>query len=159
LYGCFGDDTAIVNIPALRGELFGGLTTKQVYDMNRLADGVVIGGGNLIENGQLTVDSRALHALRAPMLLIGLSHRGIYDADYSLINRTDSLPRETVLQLVEKASVTLLRDHASMALLEEMGINGAEVGGCPSLFLSPNGVDHATNGRILISVRHPANMS
>ena len=38
----FGPDTAIVNVPALSGAQYGGFTAAQVYDMNRLADGVVI---------------------------------------------------------------------------------------------------------------------
>ena len=60
----FGVETVLVNIPAHAGTFggvqFGGLTPRQVYDINRLADGLVIGGGNLFENGQLTCDLQAL---------------------------------------------------------------------------------------------------
>ena len=40
LYDAFGSGTGIVNIPALTGPQFGGFTARQVFDMNRFADGV-----------------------------------------------------------------------------------------------------------------------
>ena len=56
LYDAFGEDANIVAVPALVGPQFGGLVARQVYDMNRLADAVIVGGGNLFENGQLSYD-------------------------------------------------------------------------------------------------------
>src|SRR5581483_6908111 len=90
IFGAFGPDTSIVTIPALVGPQNGGLTARQIYDINRLADGVLIGGGNLFENGQLTVDEQALSALCRPLLLLGLAHGRVYDRDGSLVHRTDA---------------------------------------------------------------------
>jgi polysaccharide pyruvyl transferase WcaK-like protein len=154
----FGSDTVIVNIPALRGPQYGGLTAAQIYDMNRLADGVVIGGGNLFENGQLTIEPQALAALRVPLMLIGMSHGRIYDADGELMDRTDAMAPETLRLLARKASVILVRDGGSRALLDELGIGRVELGGCPSMFMAPNPLDHDPRGRVLLSIRHPSRM-
>jgi polysaccharide pyruvyl transferase WcaK-like protein len=155
----FGGDTAIVNVPALEDSQFGGFTKAQVYDMNRLADGVVVGGGNLFENGQLTIDPQALDALHVPLMLIGMSHGRIYDAERRLVERTDSMPPDVIRQLAEKASTILLRDHASQRILEELGVANVQLGGCPSLFLAPNRPDQPRGERVLVSIRHPARMS
>jgi polysaccharide pyruvyl transferase WcaK-like protein len=159
LYDAFGSGTGIVNIPALHGAQFGGFTARQVFDMNRLADGVVIGGGNLFENGQLTVDLQALSALRVPMMLIGLSHGRIYDRRGELVSRSDSLPAATVRELVAKACVTLVRDEASRAMLEALDLTAVEVGGCPTLFLAESPRVETEDTPIIISVRHPGRMS
>ncbi|WP_342151468.1 polysaccharide pyruvyl transferase family protein [Methylorubrum sp. SB2] len=159
LYAVFGPQASIINIPALRGPQYGGLTSQQVYDMNRFADGVVVGGGNLFENGQITIESHALEALSVPTLLIGLSHGRIYDEAYAFTHRTDSLPAHLVRQLGEKAMVRMVRDHASRGLLAELGVGGVEVTGCPSLFLPPNPAGAEGDGNILLSIRHPSRMS
>lgn len=159
LYEVFGSTVSIINIPALREQQYGGMTTNQVYDMNRFADGVVIGGGNLFENGQLSVESHALDALSVPLMLIGLSHGRIYDETYALTRRTDSLPAHLVRLIGEKAGFRMVRDNASCELLGELGVSGVEVTGCPSLFLSANAVDAGCDGRVLISIRHPGRMS
>ncbi len=158
IYSVFGPDTAIVNVPALKGPQYGGLTAAQVYDMNRLADGVVVGGGNLFENGQLTVDTQALAALHVPLMLIGMSHGRIYDAAGDLRERTDALAPATIRALAGKACVVLVRDHGSQRLLAELGAD-AEVGGCPSMFFPANPRAQALGERVLLSIRHPARMS
>jgi polysaccharide pyruvyl transferase len=159
LYDAFGSDTGIVNIPALNGPQFGGFTAKQVFDMNRFADGVVVGGGNLLENGQLAVDLQALSALRVPMMLIGLSHGRIYDRTGELIARSDSLSPATIRALVGKACVILLRDDASRALLESLQVAPGLVGGCPTLFFAESARAEAERAPIIVSVRHPGRMS
>ncbi|PXA83120.1 hypothetical protein DMC25_18405 [Caulobacter sp. D4A] len=159
LYSVFGDDVSIVNISALAAGGRGGLTAAQVYDMNRFADGVVIGGGNLFENGQLSVDRHALRSLHAPMMLIGVSHGRIYDATGGWTHRTDSMSEPTARELAAKAEVALVRDAGSHAILQAMGIGDVEVAGCPTTFMAPNAGDVACDGRVLLSVRHPARMS
>ncbi|HMC76551.1 MAG TPA: polysaccharide pyruvyl transferase family protein [Vicinamibacterales bacterium] len=158
LYEAFGDDANIVGVPALVGPQFGGLVPRQVYDMNRLADAVVIGGGNLLENGQLSYDARAVDALRPPLALLALSHGRIAARGADLQPRSDALRPETIQHLVRKSSVALVRDGASQQLLREMGVT-VEVGGCPTLFLPPNAPDQPADGGIIISVRHPLRMS
>ena len=159
LYDAFGGSAGIVNIPALPGPQFGGFTAKQVFDMNRFADGVVVGGGNLFENGQLTVDLQALSALRVPMMLIGLSHGRIYDRTGELVLRSDSMPSATIRALVGKACVTLVRDDASKTMLEALDLQAIDVGGCPTLFLGESPRVEADDAPIIISVRHPGRMS
>lgn len=155
LFGVFGSDTGIVNIPALKGAEFGGFTTKQVYDMNRFADGIVVGGGNLFENGQLSIDPRALRALRVPMLLIGLSHGRIYGRHGSLVDRTDAMPTDLIKLLLSKSTVKLVRDEASRAMLGE----DVAIAGCPSMFMAENPSGAPRNDTILLSVRHPGRMN
>ena len=127
--------------------------------MNRFADGIVVGGGNLFENGQLAVDLQALSALRVPMMLIGLSHGRIYDRTGELVSRSDSLPSATIRALVAKACVTLVRDDASRAMLEALDLTAVEVGGCPTLFLAESPRVEAEDTPIIISVRHPGRIS
>ncbi|MEO2124042.1 MAG: polysaccharide pyruvyl transferase family protein [bacterium] len=159
LYREFGDDISVVNIPALEGPQFGGITAKQVFDANRLASGLIVGGGNLFENGQLTIDSQALDALRVPLMLTGLSHGRIFSPSGELVHRSDAMPAAKVRQLVEKSDVALVRDHATQEILHSMGCEGVKVGGCPTLFMDANPEGHQHDGRILISVRHPGRMS
>jgi polysaccharide pyruvyl transferase WcaK-like protein len=165
LFSVFGADTNIVTIPALAGPQNGGLTASQVYDINRLADGVVIGGGNLFENGQLTVDQQALSALGRPLLLLGLSHGRIYSRDGSLVHRTDAMPPQVIRLLVEKSIVTIVRDHGTQEILRGIGIPNIKVGGCPTLFMASNRDGVTSDGpmqhdeRVLISLRQPERMS
>jgi polysaccharide pyruvyl transferase WcaK-like protein len=160
LRSVFGADTNVVDLPALASNRgYGGLTARQVYDVNRLADGVVIGGGNLFENGQLTIDAQAVEALRVPLLLVGLSHGRIHDRDGTLIDRTDSMPPDAIRRLVRKSVATLVRDRSSQAVLRSFGVDGVEVGGCPTLFMDANDENRVDDGRVLISVRNPDRMS
>jgi polysaccharide pyruvyl transferase WcaK-like protein len=159
LYAVFGSDTSIVNIPALSANGRGGLTASQVHDMNQFADGVVIGGGNLFENGQLTTDINALRALRPPMMMIGVSHGRIYDTSGGWAHRSDSMPDATIRHLVAKAETVMVRDHGSHSLLQEAGAGNVELAGCPSLFMAPNTAAVGGDGRVLLSIRHPARMS
>lgn len=159
LRSAFPGDLSIVNLPAIASGGRGGLTSPQVYDMNRLADGVVVGGGNLFENGQLTVNLGAVEALTVPMMLIGLSHGRIYDAQGLWTARSDSLPSETIRKLVEKADVAMVRDHASQAILANESQTDVELGGCPTLFMRRNEQHQPKTGRVLLSIRHPARMS
>ncbi|CAN7278267.1 polysaccharide pyruvyl transferase family protein [Caulobacter sp. LjRoot300] len=163
LYEVFGPDVSVVNVSALGAGGRGGLTASQIYDMNQFADGVVIGGGNLFENGQLTVDTNALRALRAPMMMIGVSHGRIYEASGAWVHRTDSMPDTTIRQLVAKAEVAMVRDHGSRALLHEAGAGNVELAGCPSLFLPANASAfepaRQDDRRVLLSIRHPTRMS
>jgi len=155
----FGPETSVVTIPALVGPQNGGLTARQIYDINRLADGVVIGGGNLFENGQLTVDAQALAALGRPLLLLGLSHGRIYSRDGLLVHRTDAMPPHVIRLLVERSVRTIVRDRGTQEILRGFGIEDLVVGGCPTLFLAPNPADWTHDDRVLISVRRPDRMS
>jgi polysaccharide pyruvyl transferase WcaK-like protein len=158
LYQVFGAETNIINIPALRGHQFGGLVARQVYDMNRMADAVIVGGGNLFENGQFTYDTQAVEALRPPMMLMGLSHGRIAGRYGELEDRTDALNPNVIRHLVQRSAVAMVRDIASQAILRDLGAE-VLVGGCPTLFLPSNPEDWEPEGEIIVSVRHPLRMS
>lgn len=155
----FGKDSCIVGLPAIEGRQFGGFTSKQVYDANRLADAVVVGGGNLFENGQLTINRTALDALNTPLFIMGISHGRIYDKNAEIVNRSDAMPVSNILQLNKKAHSLLVRDYASKEILDSIGCNNVEVGGCPTMFLPPNSNAYNDTGDVLISLRHPSRMS
>ena len=158
LYEVFGPSTNVVSIPALKGPQFGGLVARQIYDMNRLADAVIVGGGNLFENGQLSYDMQAVNALRRPMMLIGLSHGRITGRDGQMEDRTDALSPAAIRHLVEHAKVAMVRDTGSQEILAELGAK-VTVGGCPTLYLPPTAEGQAASGGVIISVRHPMRMS
>jgi hypothetical protein len=158
LYEVFGTATNIVSIPALKGLQFGGLTARQIYDVNRLADAVVLGGGNLFENGQITYDAQAVDAMCRPMVLMALSHGRVYGRDGELEKRTDALPSAAIRHLVQRAAVSMVRDKASRKILGDLGAE-VVVGGCPTLFLPPNETNVEPTGDVIISVRHPFRMS
>lgn len=158
LYDVFGADANVVSIPALKGPQFGGMVSRQVYDMNRLADAIVVGGGNLFENGQLSYEQQAVTALRRPLMLMGLSHGRITGRDGVLEERTDALAPAAIRHLVEKSAVAMVRDVSSQAILLALGAQ-VEVGGCPTLYLPPTHRETPPDGGVLISIRHPMRMS
>lgn len=165
----FGETLNVIPVPAQRSEEEGsssGVTARTVHDMNRLATGVVIGGGNLYENGQLDVDPNALRALRPPLLLQGLSYGRIFDDRGRLQRRTDAMPDATIRTLHEGAVGSLARDHATIEHLHGLGLKDAVLAGCPTLFLgdllgdtalapAPRGAE----APVLLSIRAPALMS
>lgn len=158
LYQVFGADANVVSIPALKGPQFGGMVSRQVYDINRLADAVVVGGGNLFENGQLSYEQQAVAALRRPLMLMGLSHGRITGRDGVLEDRTDALAPAAIRHLVDKAAVAMVRDASSQAILQELGA-AVDIGGCPTLYLPAVQRTAPPTGGVLISIRHPMRMS
>lgn len=142
----------------------GGLNAANIYEINRLADGVVLGPGNLFENGGLVCDLDALASLSVPMMLFSVSAGHIYDRSGCLVPRTDSLSAQKIVAICRAAEPQLLRDEASCTYLSRLGLSGLEVGGCPSLFLdAAEGIlparDEAVAGATLISLRAPSLMS
>jgi Polysaccharide pyruvyl transferase len=162
----FGRYVNLVQIPAIASAEDGslsGLTAKTIHEINLYGHGVMVGGGNLYENGQLNVDPHALGALRPPLMLFSLSHGRIYDHRYQLVRRTDSMPPAIVSALNGHAALSLARDHATVDYLRDLGCE-ATLGGCPTLLLSnvalprPE-IEQRTNNGALLSIRHPSQMS
>jgi hypothetical protein len=54
---------------------------------------------------------------------------------------------------------SLVRDRATQAILCSLKLPQVEIGGCPTLFMTPNPPDLQDDGRVLLSVRHPGRMS
>src|SRR5262245_30842506 len=141
-----------------------GLTPKTIYEINQYGHGVIVGGGNLYENGELTVDLDALDSLEVPLMLFSLSRGRVYNRQSKLVDRTDALPDRILRGLDRQASVALFRDHSTGEYLQQLGCQHHAVGGCPTIFL--NRMAHrlpeipATGNRTaLVSVRHPSLMS
>lgn len=165
LRSIFGNDINLVNIPlrANGHSKGGGLSSQTVYEINQLADGLLIGPGNLFENGALQVDLRALSALSVPTAIFSASVGRIFDRTGQLVSRTDSMAADTISALCRIAEPILVRDRATMEHLQELGCH-AKVIGCPTLFLedaqialAPPDPDLADS--VLISIRNPALMS
>lgn len=154
----FGSLTCIVNIPAMANRQYGGLTSRQIYDINRFADGVIISGGNILENGQITYERVAVNALDRPLMMMACSHGKIATNGHSLQARTDSLSPETLKHIFSFATVSMVRDAATQSALNDLGI-ATSLGGCPSLFLTPKAQTEAADRLVFVSVRHPSRMS
>jgi len=167
LRSVFGNDLNVVTIPAKSHRLSiaeAGLSARNIYQINQLADGVVIGPGNLFENGALHVDSDAVPALGVPAMLLSVSTGTIYDRAGDLVPRTDSLGKVKIQAVCSMADPLLVRDRATRTHLVELGLDRAQVMGCPTLFLNPQSLhlpepDPAVSGAVLLSLRHPQLMS
>ncbi len=166
LYQAFGSVVNIVTIPATsryESSNYAGLTPKVIYDINQYGDGVIIGGGNLYENGELDVSVDALESLAPPMMLFSLSRGRVYDKNRNMVRRTDTMPDRILRALHDKACISLARDVSTTEYLKGIGCKGVELGGCPTIFLNQirNQLPDLPDGRqgALISVRQPQLMS
>ena len=135
-----------------------GLNSQSVHEMNMYADGVIVGGGNLLENGELDIDPAALRALRPPMIMTGVSWGRIYNINGQLVNRTDSISRQSASALAARCDWMLARDDSTQSFLQDHTDRKVSLGGCPSLFLkSP--ASSQTKNRAVVCVRNPTLMS
>lgn len=164
LFEAFGEVVNIINVPATsryESHAKAGLTPQTVWEMNLYGDGVIVGGGNLYENGELSVDPTALAALEPPMMLFSLSHGRVYNRACELVRRTNAMPAATTKMVNDKASQSLARESATLKYLHDLGATDAILGGCPTIFLDrirdklPSVGSHG----VLISLRHPSLMS
>jgi hypothetical protein len=159
-----GSDVNLLPVAATSGEYDGwlsGLTAETVHQMNLYGHGVVIGGGNVYENGGLDVDVDALRELRPPLMLCSLSYGRIFDDGGQLRRRTDAMPKAVVRALGEQAVTSVARDGTTLSYLRELGLEGVSLGGCPSLFLDSESLPppSSSRGEVLVSIRNPHLMS
>lgn len=160
LRGAFDDLVNIVQVDAAGGPPGeSGLEARTINEMNLYGHGVIVGGGNVYENGQLRIDRSALSALHPPMMLFSLSHGRIYDNRHELVRRTDAMPDSLVVALHEQASLSVARDDATLAYLHGLGLQQAVLGGCPSLLLDQVEIPSAPSPGCLVAIRHPRLMS
>jgi hypothetical protein len=160
----FGAGVNLLPVAATRGEFDGwlaGLTAQTIHEMNLYGHGVVIGGGNVYENGGLDVDVDALRELRPPLMLCSLSYGRIFDEHRELRRRTDTMPATVVRALGEQAVTSVARDEPTLDYLHGLGLEDAGLGACPSLFLRPEDLPEAPapSGEVLVSIRNPSLMS
>lgn len=161
----FPDGINFITIPATGHGVRSGLTKYTVYQINQVADGVIVGGGNLFENGQLDVDVNALAALRKPMILFSTSYGGIYGEDGQIHRRTDAIPDNVLKALLEKSQIVLSRDIATKSHLDSIfSHHSHHVSGCPSIYISSLANRElakrtASENYNLIAVRNPEQMN
>jgi hypothetical protein len=167
LYKAFGEVVNLITLPATakyESHSKAGLTASTVYEINQYGHGVLIGGGNLYENGELDVNLDALQRLEPPLMLFSLSRGKVYNRNNELVDRTDALSDRVIVALDRKASFSLARDEATAQYLCHIGCRHCEVGGCPTIFLDaiqdqlPRLPQGASSGA-LVSIRHPQLMS
>lgn len=138
LHEAFGRLVSLIEIPAtiLSSESgSAGLTAESVHEINRFADGVIVGGGNLFENDALVVDPRALAALQPPLMLFSNSWGRIYDRFERLKVRSDSMSTEKLTLLVQRADLSLSRDSVTHEFVRRLDAKD-QLGWCPTIGLS-----------------------
>lgn len=167
IHEAFGQVVNIINVPATsryESHAKSGLSAQNVWEMNLYGDGVIIGGGNLYENGEIEVNAQALNALEVPLMLFSLSHGRVYNRHCQLVNRTNAISDSVAQTLNSKAIISLARDDSTCRYLHQIGASHAKVGGCPTIFMDrvvnrlPELTEPDQSG-VLISVRHPSLMS
>jgi len=156
----------VISLPATgkyESQRKSGLSSQTVYEVNQFGHGVVVGGGNLYENGELEINPIALKALEKPLMIFSVSRGKIYNNQLQLVDRTDVMTDEKMLLLNKRADVSLSRDKATGAYIDALGANTV-VGGCPTLFINeiPQHLVpllDADKTDALISIRTPSLMS
>lgn len=163
LYTAFGRLVSVIEYPATGkhgGGAKAGLTAPTVHEINRFADGVLVGGGNLYENGEIDIDPQALTALQPPLMLFSISRGRIYDRAGKLSERSDVISDALLSALLERADLSLSRDSATHEHLRRINPKD-ELGWCPTINISryanlipslPGG----ENAGALIAVRTPS---
>lgn len=167
LYQAFDEIVNIITLPATsRYENHGkaGLTAKTIFEINQYGHGVILGGGNLYENGEIDINLDALNSLDVPLMLFSLSRGRIYNRRHELSDRTDALPDRVLKALNAKAELSLARDTATRDYLHKLGCHYVKTGGCPTIYLDRTvnrlpQIPKQEKGGVLISVRHPSLMS
>tara|TARA_Y100001954_G_C15829355_1_gene614240 strand:- start:16383 stop:17465 length:1083 start_codon:yes stop_codon:yes gene_type:complete len=134
LFKSFGRLVSIVEYPASSkyDSINAGITKSTVHDINRYADGVIIGGGNLYENDELDVHPGALAALQPPLLLFSNSIGRIYGRKGRLIMRSDAMSESKLSNLVNASSLSYSRDSHTHQYLSSLGLKD-NLGYCPTL--------------------------
>lgn len=161
------DSVNLITLPATakyEGNSKAGLTAQTIYEINQYGHGVIIGGGNLLENGELDVNLDALKCLETPLMLFSLSRGKVYNRQNRLVDRTDAISDRVIEGLDNKATHVLYRDRATSEYVRNLGCRQFETGGCPTIFLDQvrNGFRRmpvSGNGEALVSIRNPQLMS
>lgn len=138
LYEAFGRLVSVIEFPAtiISGESGNcGLTPASVHDINRFADGVIVGGGNVFENDAIDVDAEALSALQPPLMLFSNSWGRIYDRFARLSPRSDSISPRKLSLLLSRADLSLSRDSTTHELARSLDSKD-QLGWCPTIGLS-----------------------
>jgi polysaccharide pyruvyl transferase WcaK-like protein len=128
----------VISIPATgkyESQKKAGLSSQTVYEINQYGNGVIVGGGNLYENGELEINPVALKALEKPMMIFSVSRGKIYNNNLKLVDRTDVMTDDKMALINRYADVSLSRDQATADHITALG-EKTIVGGCPTLFIN-----------------------
>lgn len=163
----FGESCNFITVPATsKYEVHkkSGLTAETIHEINQFGHGLIVGGGNLYENGELEINKTALKALDVPMMIFSVSRGKVYNKNLELVDRTDVMTDDNIRAINEKASISISRDLATKKYLDSIGCNRNIVGGCPTLFIGempqhnvPIAQHDITDA--LISIREPGVMN
>lgn len=135
LYDTFGRLVTIIEFPATsvhESSAKAGLTKKTIHEINRYADGVIVGGGNLYENDEIVVDPVALNNLLPPLMLFSNSRGRIYGRDSQLHDRTDVIADTKLKGLLAASNISLSRDSATVDYTRNLGCDD-QLGYCPTI--------------------------
>lgn len=166
LYEVFGRLVTVIDYPAsAKYETLAnaGLSKKSVNDINRFADGVIIGGGNLYENDEIDIHPTALSAVQPPLMLFSISRGRVYGRKGHLIERSDVIDDKKLELLLSHTDISLSRDSATNQHLTGLGLSD-QLGWCPTIninrysHLVPELPENEYVGT-LISVRTPGLMN
>lgn len=169
IFKACGELVNIVTIPATSkydgGGLYG-LTKRSIHEINQFADGVIVGGGNLYENGEIDIDQNALKALRVPLMVFSVSRGRIFSKKGELVERTDVISDSNLRAISLHADINLVRDTATVDYITGIGAP-ATLGVCPTIFLNQmanlfpinEGVRQHSQNSVIISVRNPELMN
>jgi len=156
----------IISLPATNSyesQKKAGFTKNTVYEINQFGHGVILGGGNLYENGEIDIQPIALNALDKPLMICSVSRGKIYNKQGIMVDRTDVISDLNLKMLNDKAAIAMSRDKATYDHVSGLGCNNIN-GGCPTLFLkdfvpSINKLSVKYKTDCLISIRTPNLMS
>ncbi|HTF16848.1 MAG TPA: polysaccharide pyruvyl transferase family protein [Chryseolinea sp.] len=162
----FKENYNVISLPATgkyEAHRKAGLSSQTVYEVNQFGHGVIVGGGNLYENGELEVNPIAMRALEKPLMVFSVSRGKIYNKELKLVDRTDTMADDKLKLLHQYTSISLSRDQATKAYLDSLGCTNT-LGGCPTLFINeiPQHlvpIMDADKSDALISIRTPTLMS
>jgi len=162
----FNQNLNIISIPATskyESQKKAGLNPQTIYEINQFGHGLIIGGGNLYENGELEINQTALKALDVPFMIFSLSRGKIYNKNHELVDRTDVMTDSNIISINKKADISLSRDIATYEYIKNLGCDNI-LGGCPTLFINeiPQHmvpISEVDKTDALISIRTPGLMS
>lgn len=166
----FGSQVNVISLPATsryESHAKAGLTARTIHEINQYGHGVIVGGGNLFENGELEMDLAALGALDVPLMLFSLGAGRIYNRRRRLTLRTDAMPPDRIRTICDRADVTLVRDDRTADYLRSLGCDDVVAAGCPSLLLADHlrtavdavGQPDDAAPQVLFSIRTPELMN
>ena len=130
---------SILSIPASSKDsrkISSGLSSSSIYEINGSGDGLVIGGGNLFENNELTIDFNAIKKISVNNCIFSVSYGRVFNKEKKLIERTDCMPDQDLIRVCNSINRVGCRDEATFDKLSGLGCNNIDIVGCPTIHLS-----------------------